>query len=97
MSLSPSYAPEIAVDGRRVPNVNINSVKNPKAAKLRGQILRLKAVAASSDDPVVESGEIADDSTWTWLWMGSYLMPKTIKNTQISMDAPHTIGVLGLK
>ncbi|KAJ7852233.1 hypothetical protein B0H13DRAFT_1904730 [Mycena leptocephala] len=86
---------EISVDGRRVPHVNISSVKNPKAnIKLTGQILRLKAVAASSDDTTVEFGETADDSTWTWLWMGSYLMGKsTIKNTQILMDAPHTISV----
>ncbi|KAJ7822764.1 hypothetical protein B0H13DRAFT_1919986 [Mycena leptocephala] len=69
--------------------------KNPKAnVKPTGQILRLKAVAASSDDTAVESGGAADDSTWTWLWMGSYLMGKsTIKNTQISMDAPHTQSV----
>jgi hypothetical protein len=89
---------DIFVDGKRVPEINVNSIKNAKAnVKLTGQILKLKAVAASPGDTAEESGETADEAAmWTWLWLGSYLMGKsTMKTTQIATDAPHIVSIGG--
>ncbi|KAJ7154444.1 hypothetical protein C8R43DRAFT_885149 [Mycena crocata] len=97
VSLAVVRCTEIFVDGKRMPDVNINSIKNIKAnIKLTGQILRLKAVPSRPEDFPAESGDGIDDPALTWLWTGLYLMGKSImKGTKIATDAPHLISVPG--
>ncbi|KAK6992977.1 hypothetical protein R3P38DRAFT_3078646 [Favolaschia claudopus] len=98
VSLALVRCTEILVDGKRATDVNAASIKNPKAnVKMSGQILKLKAVVRTQDDVFSDSSEeIPIESTWSWLWLGSYLMTKsTIKGTQIATDTPHIISVAG--
>ncbi|KAK6971541.1 hypothetical protein R3P38DRAFT_3413219 [Favolaschia claudopus] len=99
VSLALVRSTEIHVDGKRASDVNVASIKNPKAnIKLSGwQILKVKAVVPSPDDVFAESSEETSlDSTWSWLWLGSYLMGKSaMKGTEIATDAPHIISVVG--
>ncbi|KAJ7818583.1 hypothetical protein B0H14DRAFT_3473659 [Mycena olivaceomarginata] len=92
ISLAVVRSTEILVDGSRKPSVNFDSIKNPKAnIKLTGQILRLKAVPALPEDAPesVEISQATSESTLSWLWLGSYLMGKSImKGTKIATDAP---------
>ncbi|KAJ7707891.1 hypothetical protein B0H16DRAFT_1393244 [Mycena metata] len=107
ISLAVVRCTEISVDGARQPDVNIASIKNPKAnIKLTGQILRLKMVPSTAEDSGMESIEtpspdseetaVNPESTSSWLWLGSYLITKSVmKGTTIATDAPHTICVQG--
>ncbi|KAJ7509305.1 hypothetical protein B0H11DRAFT_2217026 [Mycena galericulata] len=97
VSLAVVRSTEISIDGRRMPDVNIASIKNVKAnIKLTGQILTLKAVQSRPEDLSAESGQDFDGSGWTWLWLGSYLMGTSImKGTKIATDAPHILSIPG--
>ncbi|KAJ6456289.1 hypothetical protein C8R47DRAFT_996339 [Mycena vitilis] len=102
VSLAVVRSTDISVDGKRAPSVNINSIKNEKTAvKLTGQIYKLKAVTACSEDMSESAVPISDEAetlvnSWTWVWTGESLMGKsTMKGTNISTDKPHTITVPG--
>ncbi|KAJ7903282.1 hypothetical protein B0H13DRAFT_2512065 [Mycena leptocephala] len=97
VSLAVIHSTEISVDGRRMPDVRIGSIKNVKAnIKLTGQILKLKAVKSRPEDLSAESAQGFDESGWTWVWSGTYLMGKSMmKGTKIATDPPHILSVSG--
>ncbi|KAK6992303.1 hypothetical protein R3P38DRAFT_2802789 [Favolaschia claudopus] len=91
VSLALARSTEILVDGKRVADVNVSSIQNAKAIiNLTGQILLVKAVVPRPDDALNESEEICADSTWSWLWLGSYLMSKS----SIRGKSPRTLPIL---